>query len=121
MWSQLARQLAGHGVGTWCSVGAQTNHVLCRHGGLEARECDFSGPSVLDFCQSRLLLNLSLSNLMSYSIDPPPLSNYELRKWSSAINDSEAYGNLAMELIFLCRFCVQAHDEGLDSSIQLRR
>ena len=35
-------------------------------------------------------------------------------------NDSWAYRNLAMELIFLCRFFVQAHERNLNSSIQLR-
>ena len=36
-------------------------------------------------------------------------------------DDSTAYRNLAMELIFLCRFFIQIHEGSSNSSIQLRR
>jgi hypothetical protein len=108
--------------GTWGSVGAQTRHVS------PLRQDD---SSVLDFCHSRLLLNLSLSDPMDplFARDPRLIARDRQRRelerglsaWLSAINDSRAYGNLAMELIFLCRFFVQAHEQSSNSFIRLRK
>ena len=73
------------------------------------------------------LLNLSLSNLMGPSTTnpvepPPPTFNFEKLSFITSLNnDSRAYRNLAMELIFLCRFFVQAHEQSLNSSIRLRK
>lgn len=50
--------------------------------------------------------------------------NFEAEEWlfvRSLNNDSRAYRNLAMELIFLCRFLVQVHEKGSTPSIRLRR
>ena len=50
--------------------------------------------------------------------------DFESDQWQlvgSLQDDSRAYRNLAMELIFLCRFFVQAHEQSLNSSIRLRK
>ena len=50
--------------------------------------------------------------------------DFEPDKWQfvgSLQDDSRAYRNLAMELIFLCRFFVQAHEQSSNSSIRLRK
>ncbi|KAF8477767.1 hypothetical protein DFH94DRAFT_92510 [Russula ochroleuca] len=51
----------------------------------------------------------------------PPTFNFDNLSFVMWLNnDSKAYRNLAMELIFLCRFFVQAHKQSLNSSIRLR-
>lgn len=67
----------------------------------------------------------------SDSIDTPDIKrrdsdkrDFEPDKWQfvgSLQDDSRAYRNLAMELIFLCRFFVQAHEQSSNSSIRLRK
>jgi hypothetical protein len=79
--------------------------------------------SNLHFCLSRLLLNLLSYNLMTPPIPLARRPTPESNKWTffTPLNsDSTAYRNLAMELIFLCRFLVQAHKQTLNYSIQLK-
>jgi hypothetical protein len=64
--------------------------------------------SVLDFCHSRLLFNPS-SNLMV-----PLTLESEKRTFVRSLNHDKMYGGLAMELIVLCRFFVQAHEQSLN-------
>jgi hypothetical protein len=56
-------------------------------------------------------------------IEPLPLTfDIEKLPFVTPLNtDSKAYRILAMELIFLCRFFVQAHEESLNSSVGLRK
>ena len=78
------------------------------------------------FCHSRLLLNLS--SLMGPPLRPANLRRYDWKSGGGGggyvtrlNNDSTAYRNLAMELIFLCRFFIQIHEGSSNSSIRLRK
>jgi hypothetical protein len=68
----------------------------------------------LSTCHSLLLLNLWLSNTMA----TPGVPGYNLTL-NFFTSDSKVYRDLAMELIFLCRFLVEEHDQCLNSSTQL--
>jgi hypothetical protein len=50
-----------------------------------------------------------------------PTPEFEIWSFASLNRGSRAYGNLAMELIFLCRFFIHAHKQSLNSSILLRK
>ena len=42
------------------------------------------------------------------------------KKGFGVVNNDSSYRHLAMELIFLCRFFVQAHEQSLNASNVLR-
>ena len=60
----------------------------------------------------------SLYNLMSLSNSPVVGRR---QRDVTPLNSCIAYRNLAMELIFLCRFFVQTHEQNSNSSIRLRK
>ena len=84
----------------------------------------------LDCCHFPLLLDLSklMGNNASSANDNSDLDQdldwdleVDKRLFSRSLNDdSKAYRNPAMELIFLCRFLVQAHEQSSYSSTMLR-